>query len=186
MGHSIYKSARITPDAGERRLQSEKTTLSHPLSVHFEGLCKHHHSVVGGSIARPPRRTCERGGRGGGGDGNLDLVARNGAFVWRHSVTRSRSVGQSCLEQAHDSRRVAKPDRGSRKTLDQAGAGAGFSGNPSKPVFPSAGLSSSPPSLLANPFFLPFRPPSAFTFFPLIHQRMTLNRPLPPSIQDPS
>ena len=99
-----------------------------------------------------------------------------------HAVAVGRSVGQSCLEQAHDSRRVAKPDRGSRKTLDRAGAGAGFSGNPSKPVFPSAGLSSSPPSLLANPFFLPFRPPSAFTFFPLIHQRMTLNRPLPPSI----
>ena len=77
-------------------------------------------------------------------------------FGVTRSRGRGRSVGQSCLEQAHDSRRVAKPDRGSRKTLDQAGAGAGFSGNPSKPVFPSAGLSSSLSSLpLGKPVLSP-------------------------------
>ena len=99
MGYYINKSARITSDAGERRLQSEKTTLSHPLSVHFEGLCKHHHSVVGGSIARPPRRTCERGGRGGAaaaeaaGATEISILSLEMELLF--GVTRSRGRGRS-------------------------------------------------------------------------------------------
>ena len=145
----------------------QKTAYPHPSSGTFEILCKHH-SAVGGSIVE----TCERGGRGrrrgGGGDGNLDLVARNGAFVWRHSVRRSIYQPVLTLEKAHE-----KGCKTRQRMKQNVLSSAGFSGNPIKPVFRSA----------INPFCLPAS--LGLHFLSPIHQRMTLNRPppLPPSIQ---